>query len=227
MGSNVNQIRSLLNRPKAYYNIDGVGELGVGLMCLAYGLLSWLQVSSPQHSIWNQMYSLFIFMGIVVAIIHYGSKAVKKHVTYPRTGFVEYQKRDTVWRPMIIGAVVSAVTSLGFGMSIRKHWNLTTPVSLIGLLFAATYAYGIARTVRWKWLVAWAMALGSVIIAVLPADVIGAMASHSWITRQVPAKAVGAFTFTMMLYGALTLISGGISFWLYLRHTQAPAHQSQ
>jgi hypothetical protein len=30
-----------------------------------------------------------------------------------------------------------------------------------------------------------------------------------------------------MLYGAVLLISGGISFWLYLRHTEAPAPEAQ
>jgi hypothetical protein len=31
----------------------------------------------------------------------------------------------------------------------------------------------------------------------------------------------------MTLYGAVLSISGGISFWLYLRHTEAPAPEAQ
>jgi hypothetical protein len=30
-----------------------------------------------------------------------------------------------------------------------------------------------------------------------------------------------------MAYATMLLISGGISFWLYLRHTQAPAQEGQ
>jgi len=30
-----------------------------------------------------------------------------------------------------------------------------------------------------------------------------------------------------VFFGALLLISGGISFWLYLRHTEAPAQEEQ
>ena len=61
------------------------------------------------------------------------------------------------------------------------------------------------------------VALGSVAIAVLPADRVGALANDS---------RVGAFLLTMMLYGAVLLVSGGISFWLYLRHTEAPAPEA-
>jgi hypothetical protein len=30
-----------------------------------------------------------------------------------------------------------------------------------------------------------------------------------------------------MLYGAVLLVSGGISFWLYLRHTEPPVQEAQ
>jgi hypothetical protein len=219
-------IGSLLHKPKAYFNIDGVGELGIGFMCLAYALIQWLQVHSPRDSVWNQMYTLNIWVGAMCLIIHYGTKAIKKRITYPRTGFVEYRKRDWLWRPMIIGAGVSTLVSAGLYIAIRKHWDMTMAVSLSGLVFAAGYAYGIARTVPWKWAVVWVMAAGSLVITALPAHVVGALAKNSWITRQFPAKLVGALLLTMALYGCLTLISGGISFWLYLRHTQAPARES-
>lgn len=221
------QIGSLVDRPKAYCNIDGVGELGIGFMCLSFASIQWLQVRSPQDSVWNQMYTLFIWITVMCLIIHYGTKAIKKHITFPRTGFVEYRKRDTLWLPLIIGCGTSVPVSVGVYFAIRGKWSLTTPVSLIGLLFAASYAYGIARTVRWKWIAVGAMVIGSFAIATLPANVVGAVANHSWITRQLPAKMVGAALLSITLYGGITLISGGISFWLYLRHTKAPAQESE
>jgi hypothetical protein len=212
----MDQIGRMLDRPKLYNNIDGVGELGIGFMCLAYAFLGWMQLHAPKGSGWHSMYTFIIYVGLMCLIIHYGSKAIKKHITYPRTGFVEYRKRDTIWLPMILGGGVSML--FAFVLAIRPHWNLTTPASLVGLLMAASYAYRIARTVRWKWLVAWAMAFASLLIAGNPADLVGSLANHSWI---------GAFWLTFMLYGAMLLISGGISFWLYLRHTQAPAQDAE
>jgi hypothetical protein len=162
------------------------------------------------------------------AIIHYGTTAIKKRITYPRTGFVEYRKRDTLWPPMIIGAGVSMLLSLGLVFATRRHWSLTSPAFLVGLLFAATYAYGIARTtVRWKWAVVGVLVIGTVVIATLPAAVVGAVANHTWAGRAFSPEAVGSFLLSFTLYGAVTSISGGISFWLYLRHTQAPAQESE
>jgi len=212
------QIETLLNRPKAYYNIDGVGELAMGFMCLSFALLMWLQANAPKESAWHGMPVFIIYMGSLCLILHYGPKAIKKHITYPRTGFVQYRARDSRWRPAIIGAVAGAAVSAGVAIALRRHWNLTTPAALIGLLFAACYANGFARTVRWKWAVAGVVALGSVAIAMLPPDFVGAVAKPLW---------RGAFILTMTLYGAVLLVSGGISFWLYLRHTEAPAPEAQ
>jgi energy-coupling factor transporter transmembrane protein EcfT len=214
----MDQLENLLNRPKAYYNIDGVGELAGGFMCLGYALLMWLQAHAPKDSVWHGMPAFTIYVGLMCLILHYGPKAIKKHITYPRTGFVEYRKRDTRWRPMILGAVVAAAVTVGLGIALRRHWNLATPASLFGLLFAASYAYHFARTVRWKWAVAGVVALGSVAIAMLPPDLVSALANHSW---------QGAFILAMTLFGAVLLVSGGISFWLYLRHTEPPEQEAQ
>ena len=216
-------IGSLLNRPKAYYNIDGAGELGCGFMCLGYALLQWLQVHAPQHSVWHSIWVFCIYVGLMLSIIHYGSKAIKKRITYPRTGFVEYRKR---WRPMFIAMVVSALILVGLILALGGHWDMKTLASLIGLLFAVAYAYGIARTVRWKWGVFWAMAFGSLTIAILPADLIGALV-NSWVTTALPVKLALPSMLFMVLYGTLLMVSGGISFWLYVRNTQAPAQDAQ
>jgi hypothetical protein len=212
------QIESLLNRPKAYYNIDGVGELAGGFMCLGVALLMWLQAHAPKDSIWHGMPAFIVYFGLMCLILHYGPEAIKRHITYPRTGFVQYRASDARWRPAILGAVVAAAVTVGLSIALRHHWSLTTPAALIGLLFAASYAYWFARTVRWKWAVVSVVAFGSIVIAFLPTDLLGALANQSW---------QGAFMLVMMLYGAVLLVSGGISFWLYLRHTKAPAPEAQ
>ena len=223
----MDRIGSLLDRPKSYYNIDGVGELGIGFMLLCFALLQWLQIGSPVDSRWNRPYMLFIWMGLMCSIIHYGSRAIKQRITYPRTGFVEYRKRDTLWRPLLIGFVFSSLAAIGLVTAIRSHWDLTTPAALGGLILAAAYARGFTGTVRWKWVMVCAMVIGSLVIAMLPADLVAAPANGSWLTATVPARIVGACFYSIVLYGAIFLISGGISFWLYLRHTQAPAQEAQ
>ena len=221
----MNQVESFLKRPKLYYNIDGVGELGCGFLALGWGLLTWLQVHSPEHTFWHSMWVLCIYTGLMLSIIHYGTKAIKERITYPRTGFVEYRKRNRAWH-LIIGGALGGLTVVGICIAAQSNWNWTAPAALAGLIFAAIYGYGLARTVRWKWAVAAAMALGSLIIAFLPENLIGALTDESMVTTVLPPRLERAYLLSIFLYGALMLISGGISFWLYLRYTQAPAEDA-
>jgi len=215
-------IEELASRPKFYGNIDGVAELGMGFMMLSYGLFGWLQVHTPEHTFWHQTYVFVIYLGAMVSTIHYGSKAIKEHITYPRTGFVEYRSR-THWRPAIAGAAGAALLAFPLAFVRRHHWDMTASVSLFGLLLAAGYARGVVGwAVRWKWAVVWLLAAGSLAIPALP---VGEIASH-FITTVLPEKLEAAFLLLFLFYGALLMVSGGISLWLYIRHTEAPARET-
>jgi hypothetical protein len=221
----MDRIESVLERPKFYNNIDGVGELGMGVMILGYAMLMWLQVHSPASAMWHRLYVVLPLIFLMISIIDRGSKAIKKRITYPRTGFVEYKKRDSVW-PAVIALVVSAVVAVGVGFAARSHWSigshlgLTTPAALFGLVLAVVYGYGIARAARWKWAVAGAIAICSVAIAMLPADLVGRLAESGQVGFS--AAVVGAWLLSVLVYGVILLISGGISFVLYLQRTQPP-----
>ncbi len=214
-------------RPFWYYNIDGVGELGMGFMLLGFGLLIWLQLHTPTDAVWHRMYATLLYVGLMCAIIHYGSKAIKQRITYPRTGFVEYTKRDKVWRPMILGALASGAISIALAVALRSQWDVKTLASLfMGLVFGASYARGLARTVRWKWAVVVAIAVATLAIATLPADLVESVVNGSRVTGKVPQVVAGVFLIWFLFYGAVLLISGGISFCLYLRRTQPPAREA-
>ena len=126
------QIESFLNRPKAYYNIDGVGELAMGFMCLGCGLLMWLQAHAAKDSFWHGMPAFIIYFGLMCLILHYGPKAIKKHITYPRTGFVQYRARDSRWRPAILGAVAGAAVAAGLSIALRRPMPTILPGRFAG-----------------------------------------------------------------------------------------------
>jgi len=222
------QVESLLKRPTAYNNIDGTGELGMGFLCLGYALLLWLQLHTSKDSIWNQQYVLFIWVGLMVTMIYFGTKAIKNHITYPRTGFVAYRKQNRIWTA-IVAFVVSALFAAGLALAAHSHRHVVMPVFFIGLIFAAGYAFGIARTVRWKWMVVFAQVIGSLAMAVLPGGLAATLVGGAPTPGLLPAsltKFVGALLLCFMLYGTLLLTSGAISFWIYLRHTQAPTEEA-
>ena len=139
------QIGSMLERPKIYNNIDGVGELGGGVMCLGFAFILWLMMHWPADSIWHQI-SLFAFIRLML-LIRYSTKAVKTRITYPRTGFVEYQRR---WHTRAIAAALGALVAAGLAVGFRRQWDMPMLASLTGLVFAAVCGYTYARTVRWK-----------------------------------------------------------------------------
>ena len=221
------QVERMMQRPLLYNNIDGVGEFGMGFMLLGFALLSWLQANSPRNAIWHRMDVCVVWVGLMLLGIHYGSKALKTHITYPRTGFVEYRKQKIKgWLACMLGCITSVATwdlihffRMHRALD-RSHLGLTTPSALIGFVFVAAYAYGIARSVRWKWAVAATMAICSVVLAMLPAGVIRVMVSSTSVVATDPEWVGGAYLLSMMLYGAILIASGGISFVLYLRHTQ-------
>ena len=217
----MDQVGNLLDRPRLYYNIDGLGELGGSVMCLGFALLLWLRMHSPADSVWHRI-SFLAFVGLML-LIKYGTKAVKTRITYPRTGFVEYRRR---WHTSAIAAAVGALAAAGLAVAFRRHWDIPLLPSLTGLVFAAAYGYHFAMAVRWKWVIVGAMAVASFVIVFLPA-----MFWARWAATvggpPVQAKLGGSILLSLMAYGTMLLLSGGISLWLYLRHTQAPVQEGQ
>jgi hypothetical protein len=229
----VDQIEKLVRRPVLYNNVDGVGELGLGLFGLGCGLLDWLQIRNPANYIWHRWWGMLWFW-LIIAVIYYGTKAIKTHITYPRTGFVEYRKRKSAWlSALVLGCATALLAAWCATFAARSHWNIggpywgmTTPAALLGLLYAGAYAYKIAGEIRWKWAVAAAMAICSVVIAMLPTGVIGVVAGSTSDFTTLPAN-YRAWILTITVYGAIMLISGGISFVLYMRHTQPAAETAK
>lgn len=202
----MDQLANLIDRPRLYYNIDGLAELGSGVMFLGCALLFWLLIHSPATSVLHHI-SILGFVGLML-VIRYGTKTIKTHITYPRTGFVEYRKRR---RTAIIAAAFGALVTIGVFVIVREHWDIATPALLIAPVFTAVYAYNFAREVRWKWVIVGAMALASLIVAIVPRDVVRVLAI---------TKLAGTVLLSLMVYGTLLLISGSISFWLYFRHAR-------
>jgi hypothetical protein len=221
------QVESLLNRPKFYQNVDGVYELALGFMMMGFQALIWLQGHSSAQSIWNRMYTLFIFVGLMILAVNFGTKSIKNRITYRRTGFVKYQKPKAL--PIILISLSSFAISatMVFALFHLSRWRADSiePFSLIfGLFLTACYAYGIARAVRWKWIVVSGMTVSAVVVALLPAQVLDSLAPHSNVAVLFSPKLMGAYRAYLLycfIWSSLTLVSGGISFFLYLR--SAPA----
>jgi hypothetical protein len=221
----MDQVESMLKRPKLYDNIDGTGELGLGVMLMGFALLIWLQLHSPVGAIWHSVYVVLIWAPLMGAIIHYGTKAIKKHITYPRTGFVAYRKQGRIW-VMIVAGVVAALASAGLALAFRSHRDIEMAVLCVGFLFAASYAFGFAREVQWKWAVVLAQVAGVLAIPFVPGALTASLAGGGMKPPLISASEIGEFLLCFILFSTMLLLSGAIGFWLYLRNTHAPEKET-
>src|SRR5579863_7955022 len=192
----MDQIASLLERPRLYKNIDGLGELGGSALCLGLALVLWLRMHFPADSLWHRTSS---FVGLaLILLIPYGAKAIKMRITYPRTGFVEYR------RPLhtqAIAGTLGALTTVGLAITFRRHWDISALISLAGLAFAAACGYHFAMALRWKWVIVGAMAAASLAIGLLPADVLGALGGDQSEAHLDGARLGGAVLLALMADG--------------------------
>jgi len=216
-------IEKILKRPRAYNNVDGVGELSVGITLLAYALTLWVIADTPGSSIWHK--GVWLVLVALVALTHYGSKAIKERITYPRTGYVEYSGKGRR-AASVVAAVTAAACALGLFWAIRTHRDLSIPCSFAGLAIAAAYARGFAGTAGWKWIAFAALAGGSAAIGFLPAASMGALARESGAPGVVTAQATGACILSFLFCGAVFLVSGGVSMGMYLRRTEPRARDA-
>jgi hypothetical protein len=195
------QIQEYLCRPARYANIDGVTEMTAGLTWFGFAMVVWVPSLVPKGSVWPIVLS-WVLLYVWFALLHFGSKAFKKRVTYPRTGFVSYppaQRRRTMTVAFFTGMAVSA--ALGF-LVVRKHLQTVQPALLMGACMTLSYGVLGRPILPWKWAILALMAAGAVGLVFLP----GGLRTQA---------SVG-----LAFYGAMYLVAGLITLALYLRHSQ-------
>jgi hypothetical protein len=212
-----NELQNYLELPKRYNNIDGTGEMAMGLMGLGFTFLNYLSSVLPKDSMWRHGFpSMVLFAGgllLMFGVLHWGPKVIKQHITWPRTGYVAYRVGGKSWWTMMTVAVVlGAVPACLICFDRRHDWRSLTWMGNV-VIFAVGYGYWICRFSRehsWKWFVLLFMALGLFAIALI-----------------APADFKGLWR-PMLAFVCLTWLgSGAATLYLYIRHTQPPAQKAE
>jgi len=213
-----------LEQPKRYFNIDGLGEIDLGVMVLGFNLISWLQMLTPEHSLWHRTWVFLLYVALMVMVIDRGTKFVKKRITYPRTGFVEYRREA---KGRIITIALGAVTAAAF--AVLMAFGHVNAAAVMGMVVVPSYAYGIARAVQWKWLVVAVLAVGTLAIASFPASLLVSLVPDPTAgpKSRFPPDLAGSCLFEELFIGATFLASGGITLSRYLSRTQAPEQAAE
>ena len=210
-------LHSFLSRPMRYYNIDGTGEMSVGLMLLGIVLLRYLRSVLPEDSMWRRDPGDFLLLygGLVAVLIliYWSTKAIKQRITWPRTGYVAYRRdRRSRLIVMVVAAVFGFVIACLMGFA-RRHDVMSLARAGYLAVMPAAYAiflYRFDRERPWKWLVLLFTALGLLTIGlIVPGDIVELV------------RPVGLFL------GLTYLASGGATLYLYIQHTQPSAPEAE
>lgn len=203
-------------RPDQYRRVDGINELAVGVDLAAFALLTFLHRTAPSGSVWHNRALYLLCVAALTLLGLYSIVALRKRITFPRTGYVKYRRGGI--KAFFLGLAAGAAFAALFGAVLLVHHVLPhfaphsfeggAPVWTSGcwaLFFAFCYAQMTRMDAAWRWITLVAM------IVLPPALVSAFPLSRAW----ADALAFG-------LTGSILIVSGAITLTLYLRRNPVP-----
>jgi len=197
-------------RAVRYWYVDGTSELAFGGLCLLLAAYFYAQASLSDSWMAGLLSGLLVLVLIGGGyLVNRLTRALKERLTYPRTGFVSYQRERGMRRGLRIAltfaasALIAGLLAL-FVAGQPNGFELMPGVT--GLIFGAVIALIGYRTALQRFYLLAALSL-----------VFGAGFSVSGLSEGLELAA---------FYGALSLVLftfGGVTLWRYLRHNPAPA----
>ena len=211
MQSNISDVEQ---RVKRYWYTDGIGELIGGGMFILLGSYFALQEFLGQNSVLGGILqvSLILVMIAGMAVSRWLVNTLKTRLTYPRTGYVEYQVNEHNMKLRRVGVILLAfmISSLTM-VFVRLFENIDSIVAVTGvavgliLMFLRAKSSGLTRF----------YILGAVSI------VLGLGFSVSGLPN---GYSLGWF---YGLMGVSFLLSGGLTLRRYLENNPLPADAEQ
>ena len=204
MADNWQEMEEAGRRALRYWYVDGLTEIGTGLVLALLGLLFWVEETAPDVPLAQA--TEFTMLVLVVGgglLLRRLVETAKQHLTYRRTGYVSYRQPPR-WRywlgiafAIAVGAAVAAFLAFAPG-SVR--WLPLLQGAVVAAALALTARrYGVVRLYLYAALSA---ALGIWI------------GSLAWSSELAAAVYYGAVGLALTFGGLVTLV-------LYLAHTRA------
>lgn len=197
-------------RVQRYWYVDGFGELvGGGGICLILALYFAAQQYFGDDSLIGGLLQASLVLVLLGGFyfVRRLINAVKLRVTYPRTGYVEYQdKGQNKWFAGVLSAIVAMALAASFVFVVRQFNRIDAMVAITGAVF------GIILFVKQVW----SAKVKRFYLLSLAALIFGAILSVSGFARGYN---LGLF------YGLMSIsfaISGGLTLKKYLNENPLP-----
>lgn len=117
-------IKGPVRRAQAYWYVDGLMELGSGILFILLGIVLWVEGAAPNGSTFAGIMSTIRQILLIGGTIGMGLmvRVIKTRLTYPRTGYIAYpQPRGTQWiRVLAVGIGITALA--GFTAVLIFWW---------------------------------------------------------------------------------------------------------
>lgn len=212
-------LRDYMDRPKRYDNIDGTGEMFMGMMLLAFALAGYLEAGLPEDSS-RWLHGLVTF-GVLIPVLAFGywsRRVIKEHFTWPRTGYAAYPRRGgrSWWTGVAAAGLLGGITAAGLACLAaftKRHAVMSIPQMAIWASYIAVYAlwvYFMGKKDPWKWLMVVFMVLGLLAIAL-----------------NIPTNSILPSKPALLFIGLVWLGSGAGTLYTYLRHTKVSAPETE
>lgn len=202
------QIRSTIQKTRAYWFADGIAELLLGTLFFVAALFMLFQIIAPPNirGFASLGFPLVIFFGALMSrklIV-----SLKERITYPRTGYIEYQKPG------------------GFRISFALILGLVFGAVIVGLIISADASA----------IIAWMPVIQGVVVAIVWAMIAfqgGGVTRLYWIAFASiglgiiqkliwDSQMIGSVFFYSLL-GLMLLASGGLTLRNFLETNQIQA----
>ncbi len=201
-----NEIGQVMRQTQRYWYEDGLNDMGFGAWILAVGLLLVAQTLTPPGSplwmVWAVGGPLVLIGGgfVMSRVV----RRLKERFTYPRTGYVSYERARGASRVLRLLAVIVISAGVSAGIVIvQKNWLSLTVI--LGFVYAAVLSVIGLRFGLWRYL---ALALWSLLLGL-------ALAPLSLTTNPAGALFhIGA--------GASWLLAGWLTYRQYLASAPQP-----
>lgn len=145
-----NNFSDVEQRVKRYWYVDGFGELvGGGGMCLILAIYFAAQEYFGDGSLLSNLLQMSLILVLLggMFVVRRLINTAKLHVTYPRTGFVEYSQPQNKRRVGILSALVGILVAMTSIFIVRQFSRIDAMVAVSGM------AMGIILSLKQLWTV--------------------------------------------------------------------------
>ncbi len=207
------QIDDYVKRPIRYQNIDGLGELLIGVMWIVFPLLEFFNKTAASGSIWHRRITFFVCEAAVAILALYSYKVLKKRITYPRTGYVKYrQTRTRIFASRAVAVTAAVVIAIATAFALRRlepHSSQIVGPALASAVWGLFYVFMTRMDAAWRWVVLVVLIVAPPAVATLPLG-------RLWL-GNLP----------IVLLGLIFFVSGAITLTLYLRRNPVPEQAAE